>query len=260
MNASPLRLKNTRNWFAAGLEVQQAMNMLSDGAFKIFMYVCLNARRDSGVLRTTQTELARNLKKTNGTIRKLLHEMESAGICCQNRFTNSSVGQGTIQIAPSYWPYETDAPESSPHSDSAADTFVLDVKKALAARACVRQSFSTADEVLARQWFSRGIPLERIRQAILLGCSRKYVSWRNNAAHGPISSLAYFDPIVDEIEHQKIESDYWGYLQFRIQRHEKLWTVSHQKESRSEPGVKHASNSELEPNDEADETPASKSA
>jgi hypothetical protein len=257
MNASPLKLKNTRNWFAAGLEVQQAMNTLSDGAFKIFMYVCLNARRDSGILRTTQTELARNLKKANGTIRKLLQEIETAGICCQNRFTNSPVGQGTIQIAPAYWPYETGARESPPNS--AEDAFVSDVKKALAARACVRQSFSTSDEVLARQWFSQGIPLERISQAILLGCSRKYVSWRNNSAHGPISSLAYFDPIIHEIEHQKIDSDYWGYLQFRIQRHEKLWIESHQKESQSEPGV-HAGDVQPESNNGPAEAPVPRSA
>lgn len=235
MNASPLKLKNPRNWFAAGLEVQQAMNVLSDGAFKVFMYLCLNARRDSGILRTTQTDLARNLKKTNNTIRKLLHEMEAAGICCQNSFTNSPVGQGTIQIAPPYWPYETN-PAESPSPSSAADAFVSDLKKALAARACVRRSFSTADEVLARQWFSQGTPLERIKQAILLGCSRKYVSWRNNAAHGPISSLAYFDPIVHEIEGQKIDPDYWGYLQFRIQRYDKLWIESHREEAESEPG------------------------
>jgi hypothetical protein len=235
MNSSSLRLKNARNWFAAGLEVQKAMNVLSDGAFKIFMYICLNARRDSGILRTTQTDLARNLKKTKNTIRKLLHEMEAAGIFCQNCFSNSPVGQGTVQIAPSYWPYEGN-PAESPSPSNAADAFVSDVKKSLAARACVRRSFSTADEVLARQWFSQGIPLERIKQAILLGCSRKYVSWRNNAAHGPISSLAYFDPIVQEIEDQKIDPDYWGYLQFRIQRYDRLWIESHQEKAESELG------------------------
>ena len=45
MNSSSLRLKNARNWFAAGVEVQQALEFLSDGAFKVFMYICLNAER-----------------------------------------------------------------------------------------------------------------------------------------------------------------------------------------------------------------------
>jgi hypothetical protein len=50
MTKEPLVIKNPRGWFAAGIEVQKAMNLLSDGAFKLFMYLCLNARRDSGRL------------------------------------------------------------------------------------------------------------------------------------------------------------------------------------------------------------------
>jgi hypothetical protein len=226
MSSSPLRLKNSRNWFAAGLEVQQAMNILTDGAFKLFMFLCLNARRDSGILRTTQTDLARNLKMAQGTIRKYLRELENTGICIQNHFTNSPARQGIIQIDPRYWPYEVETEEAS--SDTAADVFVSEVRQALAARACVRSSFSTADEVVARKWFGQGVPLERIKQAILLGCSRKLSSWHNNQAHAPISTLHYFEPILDEIEKQKIDPAYWGYLEFRMQRHEKLWRQSHQ--------------------------------
>lgn len=228
MISSPLRLKNAKGWFAAGVEVQQALEVLSDPGFKLFIYICLNARRDTGVLHTTQTELAQNLKKSHGTIRKCLREMETAGIC-QNRFGHSPARQGTVQITHSYWPYETG--EALSPSDDAAGNFVSEVRKMLAERACVRRSFCTGDEVLARQWFDRGVPLERIGQAILLGCGRKYVAWRNNQAHGPISSLRYFEPILDEIEQQKIDPDYWGFLRFRIQRHEKLWIESHQKET-----------------------------
>ena len=50
MTKEQLVIKNPRGWFAAGIEVQKAMNLLSDGAFKLFMYLCLNARRDSGRL------------------------------------------------------------------------------------------------------------------------------------------------------------------------------------------------------------------
>ena len=57
---TPLKLKNPRNWFAAGDEVRKAINLLTDGAFKIFIYICLHARRDTGTLETNQTELARN--------------------------------------------------------------------------------------------------------------------------------------------------------------------------------------------------------
>jgi len=226
MNTPSLKLKNPKNWFAAGLEIQQAMEILSDGAFKTFLYICLNARRDTGILRITQTDLARNLKKTQGTIRKNLREMESASVLCQNKFGNSPVEPGTIQVAPGYWPYET--AESDLVPDTVADDYVAEIRKALAQRACVRPSFSTADEVLARQWCSRCVPLDRVRQAILLGCGRKYVSWRNNpAVHGYISSLRYFDSVISEIEPQQIHPDYWGYIAYRIQRHEQLWIESH---------------------------------
>lgn len=229
---APLRLKNAKGWFAAGREVQQALETLSDPGFKLFIYICLNARRETGVLHTTQTELAQNLKKSHGTIRKCLREMETAGIC-RNHFGHSPARQGSVQIAPAYWPYESAAAE--PAAEDAADIFVSEVRKQLAERACICRSFSTADEMLARRWFDRGIPLDRVGQAILLGCIRKYVAWRNNQAHGPISSLRYFEPVLDEIQQQEISPGYWGFLRFRLQRHEKLWIDGHQKNTTSLP-------------------------
>ena len=234
MNPSPLRLKNARNWFAAGMEVHLALEKLTDGAFKVFMHICLNAERSTGMLHTTQTELARNLKKSNGTIRKYLVEMEKAGIS-RNSFSNSPRTQGSVQISQPYWPYENGA-ENKP--DDGADRFVSEIKTMLQERACVRSSFSTADEVLARQWFDAGVPLERIQQAILLGCARKYVAWRNNpAVQGPISSLRYFATIIEEIAQQKLDPDYWEFLRARIPRHEKLWIEKHQEEPRAEPAM-----------------------
>jgi hypothetical protein len=227
MNSSPLKLKNARNWFAAGIEVQLAINTLTDGAFKVFMHVCLNAERKTGILHTTQVELARNLKKSHGTIRKYLVEMEGSGIT-RNSFSNSPRTRGSVQISPPYWPYES---EGAYQPDDGADRFVSEIRTMLQERACIRSSFSTADEVLARQWFDAAVPLEQIRQAILLGCARKYVAWRNNPSiQGPISTLRYFAPILEEIAKQKLDPDYWEFLRGRIQRHEKLWIEKHQEE------------------------------
>lgn len=239
MNSSPLTLKHRKGWFAAGAQVGQAMRILSDGAFKLFIYLCLNARRDTARLQTTQTEMARNLKKCHGTIRTYLREMETAGIC-RSCFGHNPVGPGTVEIAAPYWPYHRGADQAVP---DAADTFVSEVKTMLEARACVRRSFSTADDLLARQWFRRGIPLERIEQAILMGCGRKYVSWCNNQTHAPISSLYYFESLLDEIERQKIPAEYWDYVRFRLQRMEKLWKESHQKRSEAiaESDIQHGS-------------------
>jgi len=44
MSNDTLVLKNPRGWLASGAEVQRAMDLLSDGAFRLFIYLCLNAR------------------------------------------------------------------------------------------------------------------------------------------------------------------------------------------------------------------------
>ena len=226
MNTSPLILKSPKGWFAAGAEVQKAMTMLSDGAFKLFVYLCLNARRDNGLLETSQTDLARAVKKTSGTIRSHLREMEAAGIC-RAQFSHHPFARGSIQIAEPFWPYERTNREAP--SQDGGDAFVSEIRKMLHARACVRTSFSVADEILARQWFARGIALERIQQAILLGCARKYASWRNNGSQAPISSLQYFQSILEELESQEIPPGYWDYVRFRLQRMETLWKEAHSK-------------------------------
>jgi hypothetical protein len=72
-----------------------------------------------------------------------------------------------------------------------------------------------------------------------LGCARKYVAWRNNQAiHGPILTLRYFDPILEEIGKQKLDSDYWEFLRFKIQRQEKLWLQKHLEEIEPESQTK----------------------
>jgi hypothetical protein len=223
MSPSSLTLKNPKGWFAAGAEVAQALMILSDAAFKLYIYLCLNARRDTGIVHSTQTDLAKSLKKSQGTIRKCLREMETAGIC-QCHFGHSPCAQGIVEITDPYWPYQRG--ETRVATD-ASEAFVAEVRKMLEARACVRRSFSTADEVLARQWQARGLPLAGIEQAILLGCARKYSSWRNNQAQAPISSLRFFEPLIEEVEQQKVSPDYWDYLLPRIERIEKLWMESH---------------------------------
>ena len=219
MSSSPLTLKNPRGWFAAGAEIEKAMTILSDGAFKLFVYLCLNARRDTGTLEISQTELARNLKKGQQTLRCYFREMQTAGIC-QSRFSRSPLGRGIIEINEAYWPYLKTAEETDANGSSA---YVAEIKKMLLARACVRTSLSTADEILAREWFDSEIPLGRIEEAILMGCIRKYVSWRNNQTRTPIGSLRYFAAILDELQDQKINPEYWGYLRSRLDRMEKLW-------------------------------------
>jgi hypothetical protein len=223
MSTPPLVLKHPKGWFAAGAEVEKALALLSDGAFKLFVYLCLNARRDTATLVTTQTELARGLKKGSTAIRHYLSELETQGVCCSH-FSRSPATRGRVKILEDYWPYHKAQPSKL---DDRAENFVSALKRLLQARSCVQLVFSTSDEILARHWFQRGLSLERIEQAILLGCVRKYASWRNNSRRNPIRSLHYFESVVEELHQQNPQPDYWNYLRSRLQRLEKLWDQDH---------------------------------
>ena len=61
------KLKASSGWFAAGDSFKHALTMLSDGAFKLFAYVSLEADRATGRYEVTQTELARALGKSRGS-------------------------------------------------------------------------------------------------------------------------------------------------------------------------------------------------
>ena len=226
MSNETLVLKNLRGWFAAGAEVQKAMTLLSDGAFKLFMYLCLNARRDTATLEGSLTQLAKNVKKGQHTLRLYLREMEASGIC-RFRFGHSPVGNGFVEITEEFWPYQRSVPEPA-SSDSSE--FVAAIRKMLQARACIKIPGSAADEILAREWFDRGISLELIEHVILIGCIRKYVSWRDNQTRTMIGSLKYFQPVLEEVQGMKADPEYWAYLRYRLTRMENEW-----KHNRGEP-------------------------
>jgi hypothetical protein len=61
MRETRLQLKHASGWFAAGCEVRQAATLLSDSAFKLFVWICLHAERNSGRLRLAGADLTRSL-------------------------------------------------------------------------------------------------------------------------------------------------------------------------------------------------------
>ncbi len=125
-----------------------------------------------------------------------------------------------IEITESFWPYQKNPAETPPDESTA---FMMAIKRLLQPRACVRPIQSAADEIQAREWFDKGITIEQIEQAILVGCIRKYVSWRNNQTRELIGSLRYFAPILQELENMKPAPDYWSYLRYRMGRMENQW-------------------------------------
>ena len=101
--------------------MEHALRILTDGAFKLFVYLCLLARRDRGLLEISQVELAKGLGKGPATIRNYLREMEKAGVCRLHGFAPVPYCRGTIEITNDFWPYDRQEQEAG---GDAIDDFV----------------------------------------------------------------------------------------------------------------------------------------
>jgi hypothetical protein len=212
MSGTTLRLKQPTGWFAAGREVAQALALLSDGAFKLFLWICLHADRGRGAMRLEPADVARALRKTEAQIAESLREMLRHGIC-------QTTDAGAIQITDRFWPYAR--AQTSPQDETPA-TYVSQIKRLFLERRCVRSTFSAADEELAAQLYHRGVTLQDAEHAILLGSLRKYAALINNGRGTPITSLRYFTVLFEEVK-QEIPPGYWTHVARRLQQVERQW-------------------------------------
>jgi hypothetical protein len=213
MSAPRLELKCASGWFAAGREVRLAATLLSDSAFKLFVWVCLHAERNSGRLRLVVADLARSLQKTEHEIEFCIHELVRAEVCR----LHASV---SIQIQERFWPYQRNPHEVDTED---AETYIAAIRRLFLRPSCVSGSFSPADERLAANWYRRGVSLERVERAIYLGVARKYVALINNGKGSPITTLSYFEHLIDEVDQADISSDYWRHVRNRAEQFQRRW-------------------------------------
>jgi hypothetical protein len=222
MSAPRLILKQPSGWFAAGREFAQAIPLLSDGAFKLYVHACLMANRHTGRLDATVDELARAMTRAPTAVAMNLDELEARAVCCVTRSGGSQLG---LEIRDRFWPYQKHQPPG--RAPEAEAEFVQKVRSLFLAPACVQAIFSTADEKIAAALHRRGVSLEQITRAILLGCARKYVAMINAGVRTPITSLQYFSDIVEEVSESTIPESYWEPLRAKVARMEQQWQQAH---------------------------------
>jgi hypothetical protein len=213
MSTVRLELKCPSGWFAAGREVRLAATLLSDSTFKLFVWTCLHAERNSGRLRLVITDLARSLQKTEHEIDHCVHELVSARVC---RF----YAPGCIEIQERFWPYRRNLPEAE---TSDTEAYVAVIRRLFLRHGCVSSSFSPADERLAADWCRRGVSFERAERAIYLGVARKYAGLLNNGKGSAITALSYFEHLINEVEHAGVSPDYWRHVRDRTEQFERRW-------------------------------------
>ena len=222
MSAPRLVLKQPTGWFAAGREFAQAMTLVSDGAFKLYVHICLSASRRSGCLVTSRDNLARAIKQSPERVASLLAELEDRAVCAVDRHNGSNLA---LEISDRFWPYQK---QPDPGCTRGAETeFVEKVRVLFLAPACVQASFSAADEKIAVDLHRRGIQLEQMARAVLLGSARKYVSMINAGVRAPITSLQYFADVIDEVIRSPIPESYWEPLRAKVTRMEQQWLKAH---------------------------------
>lgn len=216
MSPPRLRLKQATGWFAAGREFAQALEILSDGAFKLYAYLCLGADRHSGRMVLEVGNLSRILGKDGATLGLQLAELQACGVAS----VHAGSGRSWLEICDRYWPYQKAVDRGGSHEPA---EFIRQVRLLFLAPACVRAAFTAADEKIAGSFHRRGISLEQVRRAILLGCARKYVATLNGRVPMPITSLQYFVPLVDEVTKSAIPESYWEPLRQKLEPMEKRW-------------------------------------
>jgi hypothetical protein len=69
---SRLRLKRSTGWFAAGQEMATALPLLSDAAFKLYVFLCLNVNRHSARGVWEPMELANLLQRDRRSVNDAL--------------------------------------------------------------------------------------------------------------------------------------------------------------------------------------------
>jgi len=157
------------------------------------------------------------LEKAPEVIATDLAELEDRAVCCVTRDENSNPVLG---ICDRFWPYQKQppTPDRTPEAE-----FVQKVRSLFLAPACVQASFAAADEKIATDLHRRGVSLEQVRRAILLGCARKYVAMINAGVRAPITSLQYFSAIIEEVADSSIPESYWEPLRHKVARMEQQW-------------------------------------
>jgi hypothetical protein len=216
-----LRLKEPYGWFAAGASFRRALQALSDGAFKLFAHLCLEADRRTGCLEAAQAELAKAIGKSRRIVGKYIEELEDQQVCTV-RSAKNQYGRTCFEIRDEYWPYLRMRPVGD--TNGQADGSYVDViKSRFVALGCTVGKFSVRDAQFAQALQRRGVPLETVQDALLMGAIRKYVSWLNGGSPQPIASLAYFAAVVSEIQERPFPADYREYLRMKVVQLAKAW-------------------------------------
>lgn len=213
-----LQLKETRGWFPAGDCVRRARSILSDGAFKLYVSIALDADARTGRFEATQKQLAKLLGKSKRIIGVYIGEIETKAVCRVLRASNQH-SRTAFDVCDDYWPYHRDRCQEHLRESE----YVARVRKAFLGLDCASGRFGPAEERFTAELQEREVPIETVEDAIAMAAIRKYISWLNHGRSAPIASLRYLEPVIAEIQAQPWPPGYREHVQTSVDRYAKLW-------------------------------------
>jgi hypothetical protein len=74
------------------------------------------------------------------------------------------------------------------------------------------------DRSIAQQLYQQGVTLSLAEGALLLASLRRSIRDRDRAPLPPIRSLAYFQPVITELQQQPLPDGYLDYLRRKFQK------------------------------------------
>jgi len=77
---------------------------------------------------------------------------------------------------------------------------------------------SASDQWLARHFYQDGVPLETVETALLLGSLRRLIRPADSPRLAPIRSLAYFRPVIEELQENPAPENYRDYLRLKLRQ------------------------------------------
>ena len=75
-----------------------------------------------------------------------------------------------------------------------------------------------ADRLLAAQFYQRGVTVRVVENAFVLAAARRLMRPTDAPPLGPIRSLAYFLPVIEEVLGLRVSTDYFQYLRYKLER------------------------------------------
>ncbi len=230
-NNRKLRLKKNSGWFPAGESFLNAMSVLSDHTFKLFVFVCLNADRETATYTASVTRLTAVLGRFRTEVDRYIAELQNKKVCLVNRVPYSPI---TFRVLEAYWPYECDAGPEVPADDG---LYVDAVRTLFLGLGCSSGRFGRPEANQARTLEKRGISLQELEDAMIVGACRKYVSWLSNGPSDPIASLHYFESLIEEIRERPFPPGYRDHLRMEVKKLADQWERDCEQNQQPSPGA-----------------------